>query len=201
MRHKIVLIGMQIGVLFLLSFNAKVALSSDPYLGEVRWFAGNFAPRGWAKCDGQLLAISQYQALFSLLGTMHGGDGRTTFGLPDMRGRSMLHAGTGPGLTPNRRVGDKSGTETTTLNSAHLPSHTHTLRANSSGGDSVLPNDRVISKTGRLRMFADTANDENGVAMGASSITQAGGSQAYNNMQPYVTATCIIALVGVFPSR
>ena len=200
MRHKIVLISMQIGLLFALSFNAKVALSFEPYIGEVRWFAGSFAPRGWAKCDGQLLPINQYQAMFSILGTQYGGDGRTTFALPDMRGRSMLHAGTGPGLT-NQKIGSKSGSETVVLNSTQLPNHSHALRADSSGGDSVLPNDRVISKAGRLRVFADNAEGTNGINMGASSISDMGASQAHNNMQPYVTATCIIAVQGLFPSR
>ncbi|MEQ9567295.1 MAG: tail fiber protein, partial [Pseudomonadales bacterium] len=102
---------------------------SEPFVGEIRMFAGNFAPRGWAYCDGQLLAVSQNDALFSLLGTIYGGDGRTTFGLPDMRGRIPLHAGTGPGLSP-RRLGSKSGSEKETLTVNQLASHSHGFNAN-----------------------------------------------------------------------
>ncbi|MCP3973971.1 MAG: phage tail protein [bacterium] len=101
-------------------------LGTDPYLGEISWFAGNFAPRGWALCNGQLLQISQNPALFSVLGTTYGGDGRTTFALPDMRGRSPIHMGTGPGLS-NRRLGERGGSETTTISVANLPAHTHTI--------------------------------------------------------------------------
>lgn len=101
-------------------------LGPEPYIGEISWFAGNFAPRGWALCDGQLLPIQQHQALFSILGTTYGGDGRTTFALPDMRGRSPIHAGTGPGLS-TRHLGERGGLETTTLTVVNLPSHTHTI--------------------------------------------------------------------------
>ncbi len=103
-------------------------LGTDPYLGEISWFAGNFAPRGWSFCDGQLLQINQYPSLFSVLGTTYGGDGRTTFALPDMRGRSPIHVGTGtgPGLS-TRRLGDRGGAETTTISVVNLPSHTHTI--------------------------------------------------------------------------
>ena len=103
---------------------------SEPFIGEIRMFAGSFAPRGWALCDGQLLAVSQNDALFSLLGTIYGGDGRTTFGLPDMRGRIPIHFGSGPGLTP-RTLGNKFGSEHETLITNQLPSHSHTLQANS----------------------------------------------------------------------
>ena len=196
MRNKIFLVCMQISLLFYLGVNAKNVFADEPFIGEVRWFAGNFAPRGWAFCDGQLLAISQNTALFSILGTTYGGDGRTTFGLPDMRGRSMLHAGRGPGLTP-RLIGQKGGTEAETLNTSQLATHSHTLRADNTGGDSVLPNDRVISKAGRLRMFDANAN----VDMGGSSITTTGGGQSHNNMRPYITMSCIIAMQGLYPSR
>lgn len=175
---------------------STVNAGNEPFLGEVQWFAGNFAPRGWAFCDGQLLPINGNEALFSILGTTYGGDGRTTLGLPDMRGRGMVHDGSGPGLT-SRRLGEKSGRETETLTATQLPNHTHTLRADSSGGDTVLPNDRVISKVGRLRVF-DGAPD---VDMGASSIASVGGGQSHNNMQPNIALNCIIALQGVFPPR
>ncbi len=199
MRSKLYILCVQIGMLFYLGGNSVAVSASafEPYLGEVRWFAGNFAPRGWAFCDGQLLTLAQNTALFSLLGTNYGGDGRSTFGLPDMRGRGMMHAGRGPGLTP-RQLGQKSGAESVVMNEAELPSHTHALKADSTGGDSILPNDRVISKAGRLKAFAPAAG---AVDMGATAVENAGGSQGHNNMQPYVTANCIIALVGVYPSQ
>jgi len=196
MRNKLYLLCLQACVFFTLGVNATVANADEPFIGEVRWFAGNFAPRGWAFCDGQLLPINGNEALFSILGTTYGGDGRTTLGLPDMRGRGMVHDGSGPGLT-SRRLGEKSGRETETLTATQLPNHTHTLRADSSGGDTVLPNDRVISKVGRLRVF-DGAPD---VDMGASSIASVGGGQSHNNMQPNIALNCIIALQGVFPPR
>ena len=110
---------------------------SEPFVGEIRMFAGNFAPRGWAFCDGQLLATSQNDALFSLLGTIYGGDGRTTFGLPDLRGRIPVHAGTGPGLSP-RRLGAKAGAEKVTLTVNELPSHTHDLVASNQAGNQIM---------------------------------------------------------------
>ena len=196
MRNKMYLVFMHACMLFSLGTSTTIAHADEPFIGEVRWFAGNFAPRGWALCDGQLLPISGNEALFSILGTTYGGDGRTTFGLPAMRGRGMVHVGSGPGLTP-RPQGQKAGTETETLNESQLPSHTHTLRADSSGGDSVLPNDRVISKVGRLRVF-DGAPDTD---MGASSLAPTGGGQSHNNMQPHIALNCIIAVTGIFPSR
>ncbi|MBD3756388.1 MAG: phage tail protein, partial [Gammaproteobacteria bacterium] len=111
---------------------------SEPFVGEIRMFAGNFAPRGWAFCDGQLLAVSQNDALFSLLGTIYGGDGRTTFGLPDMRGRIPVHQGSGPGLSP-RRLGSKSGAETETLTVNQMPSHTHFFLADKNPADLISP--------------------------------------------------------------
>jgi len=196
MRNKIYMLCMQIGMLLFIGINTSIVHAEEPFLGEVRWFAGNFAPRGWAKCDGQLLAVNSNQALFSLLGTMHGGDGRTTFGLPDMRGRGMIHAGNGPGLSL-RNIGNKSGSEEEALSVVTSPSHSHTLRAESSNGDSVLPHDRVISKVGRLRVYEPTSS----VDMGSTSIAASGGGQAHNNVQPHIALTCIIALQGIYPSR
>ena len=170
--------------------------SSNPFLGEIDWFAGNFAPRGWALCNGQLLPIAQNAALFSLLGTMYGGDGRTTFALPDVRGRVLVHVGSGPGLS-SRRLGDKAGTEATTVTLNQLPGHNHALMADTTGGDNVKPDDRLISRSGRLNIFTSSPNTD----MDSAAITKTGGSQPHNNMQPYVVARCIIALVGLYPSR
>ena len=196
MRKKIYMLFLQACLLSSVSLSSTVVNADTPFVGEVRWFAGNFAPRNWAFCDGQILDIASNTALFSLLGTTYGGDGRTTFGLPDMRGQAMVHQGSGPGLT-TRRLGNRAGEENVTLQEVQLPSHTHTLRADSSGGDSVLPDDRVVSKVGRLRVFANTSD----VDMGASSITETGDSRSHNNMQPYTTLSCIIALQGIYPSR
>jgi len=175
----------------------SVNAGSDPFIGEVQWFAGNFAPRGWAECDGQLLQISQHTALFSILGTTYGGDGRVTFALPDARGRVLIHEGQGPGLTP-RRLGERGGAETVTLTTNQIPNHSHTLRASSGSATKSTPAGNVLASTGRTRLY--DSSDSN-VDMDVTAITAAGGGQAHNNMQPYNTLTCIIALVGVYPSR
>jgi len=168
----------------------------NPFMGEVQWFAGSFAPRGWAFCNGQLLAISQNQALFSLLGTVYGGDGRTTFALPDARGRTFIHAGTGPGL-PNYKSGDKGGSPQETLTVAQLASHTHTSRANSGAAAALDPTGKVLANSGRANLYAGTAN----VDMNTNAITSTGGGLPHNNMQPFLTLNCIIALQGIYPSR
>ena len=164
------------------------AQSQEGFLGEIRMFAGNFAPRGWALCDGQILAISSNTALFSILGTTYGGDGRTTFALPDMRGRVSIHAGNGPGLTP-RRLGQKGGSETNTLTNAQLPSHSHTQPAGNTN-----PGTQVVE------------GNQGAITSGATSNTTintntSGGSQAVNNIQPFQTVYYIICLQGTFPSR
>ena len=156
----------------------------------------NFAPRGWAFCDGQLLAVSQNDALFSLLGTTYGGDGRTTFGLPDVRGRIPVHAGSGPGLTP-RALGSKSGQEKVTLTTSHLPGHTHQWRGTNSPATSNSPKDNAPANA-----LGDVyASDFSGVSMAANAISNTGGSQDHNNTQPYLCIHYIIALFGVYPSR
>jgi len=196
MRIKLPLYCLNFCLLFSLGLTSTQALSDEPFIGEVRWFAGNFAPRGWTECNGQLLQISQNTALFSLLGTTYGGDGRSTFGVPDLQGRAMVHEGIGPGLS-NRRLGQKSGAETETLTVSQMPSHGHTLRADASRGDSVLPNDRILANTGRTRLYNPIAD----VSMKPESIANAGGSAPHNNMQPFVTLRCIIATQGLYPSR
>lgn len=184
------------GVLF--SWMPTVNAGGDPFIGEVQWFAGNFAPRGWSFCDGQLLPINSYQALFSILGTTYGGDGRTTFGLPDVRGRVIIGEGHGPGLS-DRRLGGKGGTEEERLtNTQQIASHTHTLRASGGAATNAAPTGNVLASTGRTRLYdSGTAN----VDMDASAIAPTGGSLPHNNMQPYNTLSCIIALVGTYPSR
>lgn len=170
---------------------------SEPFIGEIRMFAGNFAPRGWALCDGQLLAVSQNDALFSLLGTIYGGDGRTTFGLPDMRGRIPIHAGNGPGLS-SRRLGTKGGSQKVTLTANQLPSHTHPMQASTGAGNSNEPQNNVPSNSPSVDLYIEDPTD---VDMAATAITSVGGSQSHNNMQPFLGINFIIALSGIFPSR
>jgi len=185
----------------------------EPFIGQIMMFAGNFAPRGWAFCEGQLLAINQNTALFSILGTTYGGDGRTTFGLPDLRGRAPIHPGTGPGLT-SRRLGEKNGTENNTLTQMQLPSHTHsasgTLNANNAVGNTNNPsgNSLAISKTPIDRTNTVDTNTYTNAAANTPmannvsvQVGNTGGNQAVNNMQPFLGLNYIIALQGVYPSR
>lgn len=177
---------------------SNLANAQEPFLGEIRMFGGNFAPRGWALCDGQILSISQNQALFSLLGTTFGGDGRTTFALPDLRGRVPVHAGTGPGLT-NKRLGAKSGTETNFLTVGNLPSHSHTINAVSADGDESSPAGNLPAGTKLLDKEYSGASAT--AMMNASMVNNTGNNQAVNNLQPYLTVNYIIALQGTYPSR
>jgi microcystin-dependent protein len=170
---------------------------SEPFVGEIRMFAGNFAPRGWAFCDGQLLAVSQNDALFSLLGTIYGGDGRTTFGLPDLRGRIPIHAGTGPGLSP-RRLGSKGGAEKVTLTVNQQPSHGHPMQASTQNALQPNPQDNVLAQSTSQDLYVGDPPDVN---MNAASITQVGGSRSHTNLMPFLCIHFIIALVGIYPSR
>lgn len=170
---------------------------SEPFVGEIRMFAGNFAPRGWAFCDGQLLAVSQNDALFSLLGTIYGGDGRTTFGLPDLRGRIPIHAGDGPGLSP-RRLGAKGGAEKVTLTVNQLPSHHHTLNASSTAATGNSPQDAFVGDSPSVDVFIESAPSVN---MSSASITSVGGSRSHTNEMPFLCVHFIIALFGIYPSR
>ena len=170
---------------------------SEPFVGEIRMFAGNFAPRGWAFCDGQLLSVAQNDALFSLLGTIYGGDGRTTFGLPDVRGRIPIHAGSGPGLSP-RRLGSKAGAENVTLIVNQLPSHTHTMQASSDNADDSLPQGDVLATATGGDLYVSENPDLN---MNSAAITGVGGSRSHTNLQPFLCIHFIIALVGIYPSR
>lgn len=186
-------------------YPADEAQASEPFIGQISWFGGNFAPRGWALCDGQLLPISQYQALFSILGTTYGGDGRTTFGLPDMRGRLPMHPGNGPGLSP-RRLGDKGGEERVTITQSNLPSHRHSLLASTEQGDSTSPSGAFIGPAalplqGAPEVKAFKSGTPNTSALAGGTVSHTGGGIATNNLQPYQSINCIIALVGVFPSR
>lgn len=172
---------------------------SEPFVAEIRIFAGNFAPRGWAFCNGQLLPIAQNTALFSLIGTTYGGDGRSTTALPNLEGRAPMHPGRGPGLTA-RRLGERGGVETVTLTEAQMPNHTHTLRANAFPASFQIPNgSRTFARSSNGNAYR--ANPSNLVPMADGALTSTGGSQAHNNMQPFLTMNYIIALVGLYPSR
>jgi microcystin-dependent protein len=172
---------------------------SEPFVGEVRMFAGNFAPQGWAFCDGQLLAVSQNDALFSLLGTVYGGDGRTTFGLPDMRGRLALHAGQGPGLS-ERRLGAKGGSEHETLTVNQIPSHKHNLAANNAAGTSTTPTGSLARDTAGSNLYAQALSTTRS-NLSSNALNNTGGSQSHSNMMPYLCVNYIIALFGIYPSR
>lgn len=172
---------------------------SEPFVAEIRIFAGNFAPRGWAFCDGQLLPISQNTALFSLIGTTYGGDGRSTTALPNMKGRAPMHPGRGPGLT-SRRLGQRGGVETLTLTEAQMPNHNHSVRASDlrAGSGTAVGNFLAEPRDGLLYQ---TNTGSNLVPMAEQALPNTGGSQAHNNMQPFLTMNFIIALVGLYPSR
>ncbi|QFT78500.1 phage tail protein [Erythrobacter sp. THAF29] len=175
---------------------------SDPLLGQLMLFGGNFCPRGWSRTDGQLLAINSNQALFSLLGTMYGGDGRTTFGLPDLRGRAPISTGQGPGL-PNYLMGQKGGTEAFTLTVSQMPSHTHTgtMRASTQIGNSANPNNKVLAVDPAGDKMYHVAGATNNMAADSLVISNTGGNQAVNKLSPFTTMQWCIALVGTFPSR
>jgi microcystin-dependent protein len=165
---------------------------AEPFLAEIRMVSFNFAPKGWALCNGQLLPIAQNQALFSILGTTYGGDGRTTFGLPDLRGRTPIHVGSG------HTEGERGGESAHTLTIAEIPSHVHSLSAvNTSAGNVNNPNGVNLATSSPAEVYAGPTNL---VPMSATSLAIAGGSQAHNNMQPYLTVGFCIALVGIFPS-
>ncbi len=170
---------------------------SEPFVGEIRMFAGNFAPRGWAFCDGQLLAVSQNDALFSLLGTVYGGDGRTTFGLPDLRGRLPIHPGTGPGLSP-RRLGAKGGAEKVTLTTNQLASHSHDFNASKAIAEAQSPQGKVLATGLGVNYFNESGQD---LSMASNMVANSGGSRSHTNLMPTLCINFIIALFGIYPSR
>jgi len=172
---------------------------SDPFVAEIRIVGFNFAPTGWAFCNGQIMSISQNTALFSLLGTTYGGDGKTTFALPNLQGRSPVHQGQGAGLS-ERDLGESGGSPSVTLIESQLPAHAHSVGAAAGGGNQVSPTGRVWSSLpGRTPplLFAATPN----TTMSPQAFATAGGSQPHNNMSPYLVLNFIIALQGIYPPR
>jgi microcystin-dependent protein len=194
----------------------------DPFIGEIVLFAGNFAPRAWALCDGQLLAINSHSALFSILGTTYGGDGRTTFALPDLRGRTPVHPGHGPGLS-DYDLGERGGTERVTLTVGQMPSHSHiaslsggaavvSIPASSANGTTADPGGNILAKgldfnDENVSSFAATSAQDTNLApinasvTGSVTVLNNGGSQYHTNIQPFLGINYIIALQGIFPSR
>lgn len=173
----------------------------NPFIGEIRLFAGNFAPRGWALCEGQLLPIAQYPAAFAVVGTTYGGDGRSTFRLPNFRGRVPVHQGEGPGLTP-RFLGEARGSETVTLQASQLPAHTHALTATTANAASQVARGNLPAFTYTDAVTTLYASQDGGsVPMAAEAIGASGGGQPHDNRMPTLALTFIIALDGVFPPR
>jgi microcystin-dependent protein len=168
----------------------------EPFLGQIQAFGFNFAPRGWAFCNGQLIAIMQNQALYSLLGTIYGGDGRSTFALPDLRGRISLHQGNGPGLS-DYTIGEKAGAERVTLTTYELPSHTHTAKVVATSPNSAKPSGTSIA-TPDSEVYS-TANPD--TDLNIKTIGNTGGGQSHENRPPFLVINWCIALQGVFPSR
>ncbi len=172
---------------------------ADPFVAEIRIFPFNFAPKGWAFCNGQLLPISQNTALFSLLGTTYGGDGKSNFALPNLQGSAPMHPGQGPGLSL-RDLGETGGSETVTLLNSEMPVHTHALRASVEQGDNRAPSP-ALSLAVSIGAFAYVAGSPPPSHMAPQALSPAGGSLPHNNMQPYLTVNFCIALQGVFPPR
>lgn len=172
----------------------------DPFVAEIRIFPFNFAPKGWAFCDGQILPLSQNTALFSLLGTTYGGDGKTNFALPDFQGRVPIHPGQGPGLSLYD-LGETGGSETVSLLQSEIPSHSHTVQCNSAAGGLTSPTNNIWSPlSGRTPPKLYNSSSD-GTFMSGNAVTPAGGDQPHNNMQPYLTLNFCIALQGVYPPR
>ncbi|HEX7850383.1 MAG TPA: tail fiber protein [Sphingomonas sp.] len=175
---------------------------AQPYVAEIKMFGGNFAPRGYALCNGQIVAISQNTALFSLLGTTYGGNGTSTFALPNMQGRAPVHQGNGAGIDPVS-LGEMAGETSVTLNTSNLPQHTHPISgaviASSNPGETPASN-TLFTNSAPNQLYA-TSLGTGALNLASQSITMAGGSQPHNNAQPYLAVTFIIAMEGIFPAR
>jgi len=172
---------------------------ADPFVAEIRIFPFNFAPKGWAWCDGQLLPLSQNTALFSLLGTTYGGNGKSNFALPDLQGRAPMHPGQGPGLSLHD-LGETGGSETVSLLESEIPGHSHSLNASTQDGGDSHPVPNLLAQAIGVGPY-NTQGTAPIVQMNPVSLAPAGGDQPHNNMQPYLTFYFCIALQGVFPPR
>jgi microcystin-dependent protein len=172
---------------------------SNNYVGEIRIFAGNFPPNGWMFCQGQLLPISENDVLFQLIGTTYGGDGQSTFALPDLRGRVPVHMGQGPGISQNYQIGQNGGVEQVTLTAQQIPSHTHALTVSQNTAQDTSPTNKVLGQIGGGALpYIQDVPDTN---LNTSAVSIVGGSQPHTNFQPYLCLNFIISLFGVFPSQ
>jgi microcystin-dependent protein len=169
----------------------------DPFIGQIRIFAGSFAPDGWFFCDGSLLSIAEYETLYTLLGTTYGGDGSSTFGLPDLRGRTPLHQSFGPD-SQTYVIGAQLGSETVTLVPDELPAHTHAFTATSAAANTPNPSNNYLAQSSQVSAFF---GDNPSVAMQNNSLTPVGGSQPHENRMPFLTTSFIIAWAGIYPSQ
>lgn len=172
---------------------------ADPFMAEIRVFAFNFAPKGWAFCDGQILPLSQNTALFSLLGTVYGGDGKNTFGLPNLQGSAPMHPGQGPGLSYHS-LGETSGTPRVSLLESEIPAHAHSLMSQAAAGNRSNPLENAIARVQGATAYAPPPGPT-AAQLAPEAVTPAGGDQPHNNMQPFLTLNVCIALQGVFPQR
>ena len=173
---------------------------ASPFVAEIRIFPFNFAPKGWAFCDGQILPLSQNTALFSLLGTTYGGDGKSNFALPNMQGNSPMHPGQGPGLSLHD-LGETGGSDTVSLLESEIPSHSHSANADSGAGSANDPTGNVWASAQVLRQGQNLYATTGGTSMSGNALAPAGGDQPHNNLQPYLTLNFCIALQGVYPPR
>ena len=169
----------------------------QPYVGEIRMFAGNFAPAGWMFCHGDTLPISENDVLFQLIGTTYGGDGQETFNLPDLRGRSPVHRGQGPGLSQNYQIGETFGTETVTLTINQMPAHSHPFLASTALGGTANPDGQVLAQPSDIRMYI---RDAPAAPLPANTLSSVGGSQPHDNRPPTLVISFIISLYGIFPT-
>ena len=170
----------------------------EPFIGEIRMFGGSFAPAGWAMCQGQLMPISENDALFTLIGTTYGGDGQETFGIPDLQGRIPIHAGQGPGITQTYQIGEKAGVESVTLNAQTTPTHTHAIVGTNAIGSDANPAGNFLASSSSINAYGvyTPAN-----AFANTALTNVGGSQPHDNIMSYLCITFIISLFGVFPPQ
>lgn len=170
----------------------------EPFIGEIRMFAGNFAPAGWAFCQGQLIPISQNDTLFNLIGTMYGGDGQETFGLPNLSGRAPMHFGQGPGISQSYQQGEMAGVEQVTLSTSQIPVHNHAFVASTDTALNTSPTNNILAAGITTKLF--TQDVTNG-SMNPQSVSAVGGNQPHENMQPFLVISFILSLYGVFPQQ
>jgi microcystin-dependent protein len=170
----------------------------EPFIGEIRMFGGNFAPAGWAFCNGQPIPISQNDTLFNLIGTIYGGDGQETFNLPDLQGRLPVHAGQGPGISQNYQLGETFGVESVTLSAQQIPVHNHAYIASTAVANAGLPQGQVIAQSAQRACYFEATTTTN---LAPTSLLPIGGNQPHENMMPYLAISFIISLFGVFPSQ